>query len=378
MKNILRNAIPFILFVLSFLFNSCQKEYSCEDCNPVQKPPIADAGRDTIISLPNNTVILNGSASSDPDGSIASFLWTKISGPADFKLGTPNVAQSTANSLKKGVYQFELKVTDAEGLFDTDTVKITVNESVQPNRPPVANAGADQTIILPANSVNLDGGASSDPDNNIVSYLWTKISGPVPFAIANNTAVQAQISGLAKGIYQFELKVTDAGDLSDKDTIRVEEKLQSDQQNLISVIFYWPEPVKTVPVYPTTGEQSWWEWWDSGSGLSGKIDLLTVKINSLPGTIAGVWCKDCHTPTCNDFNSYSVDEPGTEHQLFQLPPGSYTWSAETTIKPFQYSYQNTPGTTPEFYNFFDTPHKTQGTITINPGDNCIIQKIVFQ
>jgi hypothetical protein len=56
--------------------------------------------------------------------------------------------------------------------------------------PPVANAGADQTIILPTNSVTVDGSASTDPDNNISTYQWTKISGPSSFNIVNANAVQ--------------------------------------------------------------------------------------------------------------------------------------------------------------------------------------------
>ena len=45
------------------------------------------------------------------------------------------------------------------------------------NRPPIAHAGKDTTIILPVDSVILDGRASTD-DKKIVSYQWTKISGP--------------------------------------------------------------------------------------------------------------------------------------------------------------------------------------------------------
>lgn len=89
------------------------------------------------------------------------------------------------------------------------------------NRPPVANAGADQVITLPSNSVNLNGSASTDPDNNITSYQWTKISGPSSFSIANPNSVQTQVTNLVEGVYQFELKVTDRFGLYDKDTVQV-------------------------------------------------------------------------------------------------------------------------------------------------------------
>ncbi len=47
------------------------------------------------------------------------------------------------------------------------------------NKPPFANAGADQTIILPKDSVMPDASASTDPDGTITSYKWEKIAGPV-------------------------------------------------------------------------------------------------------------------------------------------------------------------------------------------------------
>ncbi len=48
--------------------------------------------------------------------------------------------------------------------------KVPLVEVTPANRPPVANAGPDQTIILPVNSVTLDGSASTDPDGTITSY----------------------------------------------------------------------------------------------------------------------------------------------------------------------------------------------------------------
>ncbi len=88
------------------------------------------------------------------------------------------------------------------------------------NLPPVANAGPDQTITLPVNSVSLDGSKSTDPEKKIISYTWTRIS--VPFAsIANANAAQTQVSNLIQGIHLFELKVTDHGGLTAKDTMAV-------------------------------------------------------------------------------------------------------------------------------------------------------------
>src|SRR6476619_6578078 len=74
------------------------------------------------------------------------------------------------------------------------------------NKPPIAHAGKDTTIILPVDSVTLDGSASTD-DKKIVSYQWIKISGPDTFKIVQPTAARTTVNKLVKGVFEFELKV---------------------------------------------------------------------------------------------------------------------------------------------------------------------------
>ena len=220
MQSIIKPSI-FLLLIGLVYFPSCKKEYSCERCNVANSPPVADAGADTTLILPTDSTKLNGSNSTDPDKNISAYLWTKIAGPASFVIGNANAVQTKVNKLIKGVYRFELKVTDKGGLFSKDTMQIIVRDTSVSNKPPVANAGPDQSIVLPTNNVTLDGSASYDPDNNIINYSWTKISGPSSFTILNATAVQTQLNNLEQGIYQFELKVTDAGGLFSKDTVKI-------------------------------------------------------------------------------------------------------------------------------------------------------------
>jgi len=219
--------ILILLFVGVSILISCKKEYSCEGCAEKNKPPIAAAGSDQGIILPTDSISLDGSASSDPDGTISKWLWTKISGPASFNIIRHSDSISKVKALVVGVYLFELKVTDNGGLSAKDTVQVIVNYSSISNRPPVANAGTDQMIFLPTNAITLNGNGSTDPDNNITSYLWAKISGPLSFNIASTNTVQTQVTDLIQGIYQFELKVTDAGGLFSKDTIQITVNAQS-------------------------------------------------------------------------------------------------------------------------------------------------------
>jgi hypothetical protein len=169
--------------------------------------PIANAGPDQTIVLPTNSVSLNGTKSYDPDGSIASYSWTLISGTGAATILNPNTATPTVTGLQAGVYVFQLVVTDNDGSTGTDQVQITVNAA--PIEPPVANAGADQAIVLPTNSTTLNGTKSYDPDGTLVSYEWTEVSGPSNAVIGNYNTPTPTVSGLIVGQYIFKLTVTD-------------------------------------------------------------------------------------------------------------------------------------------------------------------------
>jgi len=91
------------------------------------------------------------------------------------------------------------------------------NGGVQP--PPVANAGGNKTMSLPATTTILNGSQSVDPAGTITTYAWTQVSGPNTATIASPSAVNTNISGLAQGTYKFALTVTDDRSLSDADTM---------------------------------------------------------------------------------------------------------------------------------------------------------------
>jgi len=122
----------FTFFVaVAIIFLSCKKP-ACENCdnNPViggvNKFPIAIAGPDKIITLPTDSVSLDGSASSDPDGNIISRVWSSIGGlVTTFEKTTGS--RIVVDSLVRGVFLFELKVTDDRGYNSFDTVQVIVN-----------------------------------------------------------------------------------------------------------------------------------------------------------------------------------------------------------------------------------------------------------
>ena len=87
MKKIL--LLPPLFILAAGICISCKKETSCESYKENNKPPIAIAGPDQMITLPTDSISLDGSASNDPDGTISDpiaigWLWKKIEGPASF------------------------------------------------------------------------------------------------------------------------------------------------------------------------------------------------------------------------------------------------------------------------------------------------------
>ena len=197
------------------------------DKTKIARPPDAQAGQDQIIQLPNNSVTLDGSASSDPDNDISDYLWTRIKGTGNPTYTSPANAVTDVNKLTAGIHAFELRVTDASGLVDRDTVIIQVNEV--PGVPPIANAGSDQNIPYDLSScstnpvnISLSGSESYDPDGTIVKYNW-QIIYPLNAAIpiTNYTKAQASVTGLLAGKYIFELSVTDNDGNLKKDTVQL-------------------------------------------------------------------------------------------------------------------------------------------------------------
>ena len=181
------------------------------------QPPVVNAGLAQTITLPTNSVTLTGTGT-EVNGLIASFQWTLLSGPTGSKIASPSLAQTNVTGLVQGVYSFQLKITDLLGITATATVQVTVNPA--PPGAPVANAGADQSITLPANSVTLTG-TGTETNGSIVSYLWNQSSGPSTATITTASQAKTSVTGLVAGVYTFQLTVTDNSGVKASDIVKI-------------------------------------------------------------------------------------------------------------------------------------------------------------
>ncbi|MCP4709112.1 MAG: hypothetical protein GY869_10845, partial [Planctomycetes bacterium] len=173
--------------------------------------PVAHAGADQTITDSDENgaeqVTLDGSGSTDSDGTIQSYLWTENGDQIATGI-KPYITLST------GLHTITLRVTDDDGASDTDIVNINITG----NQAPVANAGSDQTVTDSdengAEQVSLNGSGSTDSDGSIQSYLWTENGDQIATGINPNVT-------LSTGQHTISLTVTDDDGVTDSDTVNI-------------------------------------------------------------------------------------------------------------------------------------------------------------
>ena len=191
--------------------------------------PTANAGADQSVTASTTGVTLDGTDSTDSDGTIATYAWVHTS--------TDDAPPATAITVANGVTStftapdaaaelvFTLTVTDDDAATHSDTVTITVTApAVTTNQPPVANAGALQTVAIGA-TVTLDGSGSTDSDGTIATYAWvhtTTDDAPptTPITVANGVTSTFTAPDAAAELV-FTLTVTDDDAATHSDTVTI-------------------------------------------------------------------------------------------------------------------------------------------------------------
>jgi hypothetical protein len=92
------------------------------------KAPVARGGADKTIYLSQgiNRVTLDGTASTDADGTITKYVWSTVSGPTDGDLFVFGTGKTYAAHLIKGTYRFKVTVTDNKGATASDDLVVYV------------------------------------------------------------------------------------------------------------------------------------------------------------------------------------------------------------------------------------------------------------
>lgn len=197
--------------------------------------PLADAGIGEIVRI-SSPITLDGSASVDPDGSIATYQWRLLSAPAgsmaaiaDASLPvtmlTPDVA---------GDYELELEVTDDAGNRDQSRVSYRVLLL-----PLTVEAGADLAIQW-RKRTQLTGQLlnAEDPDQPVLT--WSFVSKPArsTTVLENPSTLAPSFVADAVGTYVVQLVATTSAHAStDTVTVVVTAKQVAFQGAFIDAVF---------------------------------------------------------------------------------------------------------------------------------------------
>jgi predicted esterase len=282
---------------------------------PVPTKTTVNAGPNQTLTLPTNSVILDGSKSIDPKGSIKRWEWTKISGPASFTLANAATSKATVSNLVRGTYQFLLTIWDNNWIPYSTSVTVLVKNAGEQDvvipTSPVVNAGNDQTITLPTNNVTLDGSKSVDPRGAIKQYQWTKISGPANFTLSNATQAVAGVTNLSAGTYQFRLTIwnNDWVPMSDTVTIKVNSSAArvANAGTMAVVTAEEPTSVVGLKLYPNPATSLLQV--EMSNNLTGKSNISIF-------TNSGSLVKQVNFDKTNFYQTQSVD-------VAELTPGTY-------------------------------------------------------
>ncbi|XP_036948365.1 dyslexia-associated protein KIAA0319-like protein [Acanthopagrus latus] len=214
----------------------------------VNKPPVAVVSpKFQEISLPTSSTVIDGSQSTDDDKVVA-WHWEEVKGPLREEKVSADTPVLTLTSLVPGNYTFSLTVTDSDGATNSTQATLSVNKAKDYR--PVANAGPNQVIQLPRNSMSLYGNQSTDDHDNL-SYEWS-LSPESKDKVVEMQGVRTpilQLSAMQEGDYTFQLTVTDSS--GQQDTAQVTVIVQP-ENNKPPVADAGPEKELTLPVDRTT------------------------------------------------------------------------------------------------------------------------------
>jgi PKD repeat protein len=165
-------------------------------------PPVADAGA-PVSETVGVDASFDGSGSSDPDGTIATYAWVFGDNSA---IDTTSGAMPSHPYATASLYNVTLTVTDDDGLPSSDGTLALIDV---PAQDPVADAGGPYFSGVD-DTIEFDGTHSIDVDGDIVNYSWDFDDGS-PLG-SGSTPTHAYATS---GFYRPRLTVTDDDGLTD-------------------------------------------------------------------------------------------------------------------------------------------------------------------
>ncbi|MBN1984262.1 MAG: hypothetical protein JW795_22235, partial [Chitinivibrionales bacterium] len=202
--------------------------------------PEAKVAPKTATITIGDSIIIDGSSSSDPDGEALIYQWSVTKPDGSVISNSPgNDSKFTLKPPVKGEYSVVLVVTDKSCPNGGEKKAATAKISVGPNtcKAPLADAGEDQTVPV-GELVMLDGTGSKSETGGIISYNWVMLVKPkgstaiLKYPIFDSPVFKADV----KGNFVIQLVVSEnCNQTAVKDTdIVVVNAVNSTYPNIVS------------------------------------------------------------------------------------------------------------------------------------------------
>ncbi|WP_018256753.1 PKD domain-containing protein [Halomicrobium katesii] len=222
------------------------------DCDEENEEPTASFTMDGRSPAPGETVSFDASASSDADGSIASYEW-------DFDDGDSATGETVTHSFDaEGEYTVTLIVRDDEEAPATATKTVAVGEGS--NVAPDASFTVDPTEPDTGETVSFDAAGSSDSDGSLASFEWDFGDG------ATATGESVTHTYETADDYTVSLTVTDDDGASDSNDTTVTVSGTGSGGGSCDGVDAWDADATYTGGDQVTYDGDLWEasWWTSG------------------------------------------------------------------------------------------------------------------
>jgi len=183
--------------------------------NISNRAPLANAGR-MIVAKRGGKVMLDGSASVDPDKDNLTYSWTQVYGEKVALSNPSKISPFFTMPNTSGYMIFALSVSDGTDSSIADTVAVKVTNSA-----PTAKVAALSNDVISGKKVQLDGSASSDPDGDTLAYNWNQILGTPVMLQDEDTATPRFDAPNRPDHLIFELTVNDGEKTSHPESVIV-------------------------------------------------------------------------------------------------------------------------------------------------------------
>ncbi|HPY39632.1 MAG TPA: PKD domain-containing protein [Thiolinea sp.] len=175
-----------------------------------QAPTVSlGADRTATVNTIGTSSVAVAATSQDPNGDHLTYQWEFISKPSSSAVTRIQTdAQGNGSFIPDLVGAYELKITVSDGSLSAfDSILITVAKAN--NSAPIAKA-TDKYVVV-SKTVSLDASASSDADNDTLSYKWALKSVPVGSnaSLSSLTAMKPTLTADKLGEYIVDLSVSD-------------------------------------------------------------------------------------------------------------------------------------------------------------------------